>query len=148
MWTDPTAGALIGGGAPHVLDWIHRMLWPRAEAPFEAWTTLAADDDADPDATGRAVVNPWASHTTKRPWRNGKEQFSVTLDDDPQKAKSAKISPPLAGHAARGNPTVPDKSALEHRSGRCRLPCRIARLMQLIEEETDKIEITKRTRPR
>src|SRR5437868_3226395 len=27
MWTDPTAGALIGGGAPHVLDWVHRMPW-------------------------------------------------------------------------------------------------------------------------
>jgi glutathione S-transferase len=40
MWTDPTAGALIGGGAPHVLDWIHHMLWPRDEGPFEAWTTL------------------------------------------------------------------------------------------------------------
>ena len=24
MWTDPTVGALIGGGAPHVLDWVHR----------------------------------------------------------------------------------------------------------------------------
>jgi len=27
MWTDPTGGAIIGGGAPHVLDWVHRMLW-------------------------------------------------------------------------------------------------------------------------
>ena len=35
MWTDPTAGALIGGGAPHVLDWVHRMLWPKAEGAFE-----------------------------------------------------------------------------------------------------------------
>ena len=41
MWTDPTAGALIGGNAPHVLDWIHRMLWPRAEGAFESWTALA-----------------------------------------------------------------------------------------------------------
>jgi hypothetical protein len=41
MWTDPTVGALIGGGAPHVLDWIHRMLWPRAEGAFETWTALA-----------------------------------------------------------------------------------------------------------
>ncbi len=42
LWTDPTAGALIEGGAPHVLDWIHRMLWPRVEGPFESWTTLQA----------------------------------------------------------------------------------------------------------
>ena len=41
MWTDPTAGALIGGDAPHVLDWVHRMLWPRAEGEFEAWSSLS-----------------------------------------------------------------------------------------------------------
>src|SRR6266478_6446623 len=35
MWRDPTAGALIEGGAPHVLDWVHRMLWPKAEGAFE-----------------------------------------------------------------------------------------------------------------
>jgi hypothetical protein len=35
MWKDPTAGALIEGGAPHVLDWVHRMLWPKAEGAFE-----------------------------------------------------------------------------------------------------------------
>ena len=40
MWTDPTAGALIEGCAPHVLDWVHRMLWPRAEGPFESWDAL------------------------------------------------------------------------------------------------------------
>jgi glutathione S-transferase len=40
LWTDPTAGALIEGGAPHVLDWIHRMLWPRAEGAFETWSAL------------------------------------------------------------------------------------------------------------
>src|SRR3954447_23198992 len=40
MWTDPTAGALIGGGAPHVLDWVHRMLRPNAEGAFETWATL------------------------------------------------------------------------------------------------------------
>ena len=31
----PDRGALIGGGAPHVLDWVHRMLWPKAEGAFE-----------------------------------------------------------------------------------------------------------------
>ena len=41
LWTDPTAGALIEGNAPHVLDWIHRMLWSRAEGAFESWKTLA-----------------------------------------------------------------------------------------------------------
>lgn len=39
-WTDPTAGALIEGVAPHLLDWIQRMLWPRIEGEFESWSTL------------------------------------------------------------------------------------------------------------
>ncbi|HWX62886.1 glutathione S-transferase family protein [Bradyrhizobium sp.] len=41
LWTDPTAGALIEGSAPHVLDWVHRMLWPRPSGAFENWATLA-----------------------------------------------------------------------------------------------------------
>ena len=40
-WTDPTAGALIEGRAHHLLDWVHRMLWPRADGAFENWDTLA-----------------------------------------------------------------------------------------------------------
>jgi len=39
-WTDPTPGALIEGRAPHLLDWVHRMLWPRAEGEFEPWSRL------------------------------------------------------------------------------------------------------------
>lgn len=39
-WTDPTPGALIEGRAPHLLDWIQRMLWPRVEGEFEPWDAL------------------------------------------------------------------------------------------------------------
>ena len=56
IWTDPTAGALIEGDAPHVLDWIHRMLWPRAEGAFEIMDDAGANDDADPDQAGRAAI--------------------------------------------------------------------------------------------
>ena len=41
LWTDPTAGALIEGNAPHVLAWIQRMLWPRPEGEFELWPELS-----------------------------------------------------------------------------------------------------------
>ena len=50
LWTDPTSGALIEGNAPHVLDWVHRMLWPRNDGPFEAMVGAGADADADPEA--------------------------------------------------------------------------------------------------
>ena len=56
LWTDPTAGALIEGNAPHVLDWVHRMLWPRAQGAFESWTRAGADVDADPDKASRQAV--------------------------------------------------------------------------------------------
>jgi hypothetical protein len=39
-WTDPTPGAWIEGRAPHVLEWVQRMLFPRAEGEFEAWAKL------------------------------------------------------------------------------------------------------------
>jgi len=39
-WTDPTGGAWIEREAPRVLDWVHRMLWPRAEGSFEALPAL------------------------------------------------------------------------------------------------------------
>ncbi len=39
-WTDPTPGAIIEGRGHHVLAWIQRMLWPRAEGAFESWSSL------------------------------------------------------------------------------------------------------------
>lgn len=39
-WTDPTGGAWIEARARHVLDWVHRMLWPTAVGNFEPWENL------------------------------------------------------------------------------------------------------------
>jgi glutathione S-transferase len=39
-WTDPTAGARIEARAQRVLDWIHRMMWPRALGELEPFATL------------------------------------------------------------------------------------------------------------
>jgi glutathione S-transferase len=78
MWTDPTVGALIGGGAPHVLDWVHRMLWPKAEGAFEAWTALAP---TLMPILARQVGKqfwPWTL-ANETALREGKDEFSVTL---------------------------------------------------------------------
>ena len=112
MWTDPTAGALIGGGASHVLDWVHRMLWPRAEGPFEPWTTLAPT--LMPILTqqvGRLFM-PWTLANEKA-IAGGKEEFSVTLGDHvwtqkPQKYHARSLGLLRAKYAA-----VPDKAALD-----------------------------------
>jgi glutathione S-transferase len=112
MWTDPTAGALIGGGAPNVLDWVHRMLWPRAEGSFEPWVTL--EPTLMPILTqqvGRLFM-PWTLANEKAV-AAGEEEFSVTLGDHvwtqkPQKYHARSLGMLRAKYAA-----VPDKTALD-----------------------------------
>jgi glutathione S-transferase len=112
MWTDPTVGALIGGSAPRVLDWIHRMLWPKAEGAFESWTALA------PTLTPILVKQvgrqfwPWIL-ANERALAEGKEEFSVTLGDKvwtqkPQKYHARSLGMLRAKYAA-----VTDKHDLD-----------------------------------
>jgi glutathione S-transferase len=112
MWTDPTAGAIIGGDAPHVLDWVHRMLWPRAEGEFETWSTL--EPTLMPILTtqigGRFM--PWTCANEKA-LKEAREEFSVTLADGswtqtPQKYHARSLGALRAKYAA-----IPDKAALD-----------------------------------
>jgi hypothetical protein len=112
MWTDPTVGGLIGGGAPHLLDWIHRMLWPRAEGPFEGWSAL--QPTLMPILTNQVGKNfmPWTSANEKA-IADGKPEFSVMLDDKvwtqkPQKYHARSLGMLRARYAA-----IADKSALD-----------------------------------
>ena len=100
LWTDPTAGALIEGNAPHVLDWVHRMLWPRAEGAFEAWPTLEPTlaPILKQQVGGRFM--PWTLANEKA-LADGRQEFSVTLGDEVWTQKPQKYHAPLACHAAR-----------------------------------------------
>ena len=112
MWTDPTAGAIIGGGAPHVLDWVHRMLWPKAEGAFEGWSTL--ESTLMPILTtqvGRQFM-PWTCANEKA-LSESQEEFSVTLGDKiwtqkPQKYHARSLGMLRARYAA-----APNKAALD-----------------------------------
>src|SRR6266853_1055064 len=78
MWRDPTAGALIEGSAPHVLDWVHRMLWPKAEGAFEGLSTL--EPTLMPILTKQVGKQFWPwTLANETALREGKEEFSVTL---------------------------------------------------------------------
>ena len=100
LWTDPTAGALIEGGAPHVLDWIHRMLWPRAEGGFETWTALAPT--LMPILTKQVGRQFWPwTLANEKALAEGKEEFSVTARRQGLDPEAAEISRPFARHAAR-----------------------------------------------
>jgi len=112
MWTDPTVGALIGGGSPRVLEWIHRMLWPRAEGAFESWTALAPTlMPILVKQVGRQFW-PWTL-ANERALAEGKEEFSVTLGDKvwtqkPQKYHARSLCMLRAKYAA-----VSDKRDLD-----------------------------------
>lgn len=112
MWTDPTAGALIGGGAPHVLDWVHRMLWPKAEGPFEAWSTLAPTLMPILKKHVGQQFMPWTCANEKA-LAEAKEEFSVALGDNIWTQKPQKYHARSLGMLRAKYAEVADKAALD-----------------------------------
>jgi glutathione S-transferase len=112
MWTDPTAGGLIEGGAPHVLDWVHRMLWPRSEGAFESWITLKPT--LEPILTrqigGRFM--PWTLANEKC-LAEGKEEFSIRLGDEPWTQKPQKYHARSLAMLRAKYAEMADKAALD-----------------------------------
>lgn len=77
-WTDPTGAAWVGRLAPRVLDWVHRMLWPRAEGAFEPWSAL--EPTLEPflrDQVG-ALFCPWTL-ANEAALAAGREELEVEL---------------------------------------------------------------------
>src|SRR5258708_6209592 len=112
MWTDPTAGALIEGSAPHVLNWVHRMLWPKAEGKFETWAAL--EPTLMPILTEQVGRNfmPW-TRANEKALSGSQEEFSVTLGNKtwtqrPQKYHARSLGMLRARYAA-----VADKAVLD-----------------------------------
>jgi glutathione S-transferase len=112
MWTDPTAGGLIGGRAPHVLDWVHRMLWPKAEGDFENWTTL--QPTLMPILTRQVGQQfmPW-TRANEKALAEAKEEFSVTLGDNTWTQKPQKYHARSLGMLRAKYADVADKTALD-----------------------------------
>ena len=77
-WTDPTCGALVESLAPNLLDWIHRMTWPRAEGEFEAWADLAPTLTPFISEQVGSIFMPWTVANAAA-MANGAEEFDVTL---------------------------------------------------------------------
>jgi len=112
MWTDPTAGAIISGSAPHVLDWVHRMLWPKAEGAFEAWSTL--EPTLMPILTeqvGRQFML-WTCANEKA-LAEAREEFSVKLGDKIWTQKPQKYHARSLGMLRAKYADVGDKTALD-----------------------------------
>jgi glutathione S-transferase len=112
MWTDPTAGAIIGGGAPHVLDWVHRMLWPKAEGKFDTWPALEPTLLPILRKQVGAQFLPWTCANEKA-LAASQEEFSVALGDKiwtqkPQKYHARSLGVLRARYAG-----APNKAALD-----------------------------------
>ncbi|MGE0680055.1 MAG: glutathione S-transferase C-terminal domain-containing protein [Candidatus Binatia bacterium] len=111
-WTDPTAGALIEGGATNVLAWIQRMLWPRAEGDFEMWSSLESTLVPFLERQVGRLFMPWTVANTGA-IASSREEFSVELNgrtwtQKPQKYHAKSLSVLREKYAA-----VADKSVLD-----------------------------------
>jgi glutathione S-transferase len=111
-WTDPTGAAWIERSAPNVLDWIHRMLWPRDEGAFENWAGLSATLEPFLDRQVGALFCPWTVANAKA-MAEGAEEFSVELDGKtftqiPQKYHAKSLAVLREKHAA-----IPDRGELD-----------------------------------
>ena len=112
LWTDPTAGALIEGNAPHVLDWVHRMLWPKVEGAFEGWSTL--EPTLMPILTRQVggQFMPWTCANEKA-LAEKHEEFSVALADKLWIQKPQKYHVRSLGMLRARYAEVADKTALD-----------------------------------
>ena len=118
-WTDPTPGALIEGSAQRVLDWTHRMLWPRREGDFEPWQSLEPTLLPLLERQVGRLFLPWtvanaAAIAAQR------EEFRVELDgrswvQKPQKYHAKSLAALRAKHTALKDPRAVD--AVLQRSG-------------------------------
>jgi glutathione S-transferase len=112
LWTDPTPGALIEGGAPHVLDWVHRMLRPKAEGEFEAWAAL--EPTLMPILTGQVGKQfmPWTSANAKALAEN-RDEFTVMLGDKTWTQKPQKYHARSLGVLRSKYAEIADKAVLD-----------------------------------
>ena len=112
LWKDPTTGALIEGRAQHVLDWIQRMLWPRAEGPFEAWTALGPTLMPILKTQVGGKFLPWTLANEKA-LAEGKQEFSTRLGDEVWSQKPQKYHARSLGMLRAKYAAAADKATLD-----------------------------------
>ncbi|MEM9174290.1 MAG: glutathione S-transferase family protein [Myxococcota bacterium] len=121
-WTDPTGGAWVEGGAPNVLDWVHRMTWPTIEGDWEDWSSVEATLAPFLAEQVGALFCPWTVANAAA-FAAGEASFSValagrTFTQQPQKyhAKSLAVLREryrAAEDKARLDPVLAEAGCLE-----------------------------------
>lgn len=75
--TDPTPGAIMRT-APNVMAWVQRMVLPKAEGPFESWSSLSAGlMPLLTEEVGRLFL-PWSAANAEA-IAKGEKVFTITL---------------------------------------------------------------------
>jgi hypothetical protein len=77
-WTDPTAGALLREHAPKAVAWVERMLDPKAQGDFEAWSGLEPTLMPLLESQVGGLFLPWSDANAKA-IATGQEEFTVEL---------------------------------------------------------------------
>lgn len=111
-WTDPTPGALVEGLGHNVLAWIQRMLWPRAEGDFEAWSSLEPTLMPFLQRQVGRLFMPWTLANTAA-IAAGQEEFSVELDGRSWTQKPQKYHAKSLGALREKYAAMTDKAALD-----------------------------------
>ena len=119
--TDPTPGAIMRASAPKVMAWVQRMLSPKDEGPFEAWTTLAPTLMPLLKEEVAELFLPWSTANAQAIAR-GDKTFEMTLagaawSQEPQKYHARSLAEIRRKYAAAKG--LPGLDAILNESG-CR----------------------------
>jgi glutathione S-transferase len=110
--TDPTAGEIFKSEGPAVLDWVERMLDPKAEGDFERWESLAPTLEPLLSRHVGRLFLPW-SEANARALASGDEEFEVDLDGHPWAQKPQKYHAKSLKALRERYAAVKDKAALD-----------------------------------
>jgi len=111
-WTDPTPGALIEGRAHHLLAWVHRMLWPRAEGELATWAALEPTLMPFLQQSAGRLFMPWTL-ANEAAIAAGQEEFTVELDGQTWTQKPQKYHVKSLRALREKYAAIADKTALD-----------------------------------
>jgi glutathione S-transferase len=125
--TDPTPGAIMRASSPKVMEWVQRMISPKAEGPFEPWSALAPTLMPLLKEEVGALFLPWTVANAAAIER-GEKSFEMTLgsaswSQEPQKYHARSLAEIRRKYAvAMGTPgleaILKESGCLPHLSSR------------------------------
>jgi glutathione S-transferase len=109
---DPTPGAVMKQSAPRTLAWIERMLAPREEGGFEAWSALAPTLEPLLSQEVAGLFFPWSTANAKA-LAADQGEFEVSLEGRPFRQQTQKYHARSLGALKQRYARVADRRALD-----------------------------------